>query len=81
MAADGADLIGARAGFQAGAQLANILPFPHDEYLADFADADAQVVFKEVVTQVASPARIASMSPLIESSRARASTLCSLIRR
>jgi hypothetical protein len=50
MAADGADLIGARAGFQAGAQLANILPFPLDNYLADFTDADAQVVFKEVVT-------------------------------
>jgi hypothetical protein len=50
MAAAGADLIGARAGFQAGAQLANILPFPLDDYLADFTDADAQVVFKEVVT-------------------------------
>ena len=47
MAADGADLLGAVAARNCGAEVAVVLPFPIDEYRADFGPASAPL-FDEI---------------------------------
>jgi hypothetical protein len=49
MAADGADLLGARAARDSGADLAVVLPFSVDEYKKDFTSAAALRLFGDVL--------------------------------
>ena len=53
MAADGADLLGARAARNSGADLAVVLPFSVDEYKKDFTSAVALRLFDDVLQSAA----------------------------
>ncbi|WP_298364777.1 hypothetical protein [Azospirillum sp.] len=47
--AEGADRIAADAALEAGWRLDALLPFPRDEYAADFSDADTQTAYRALL--------------------------------
>ena len=50
MAADGADLLGARAAHACGAEIGVVLPFEVDEYRKDFATAESAALLDEILS-------------------------------